>query len=365
MDPIVDVAVDLKLQQALTSYRTRTDEDALLADKASNSRVASLEARVTTTDALVATKAAAADVYTRDLTHQLITTAISEANTTANDAAEALAQNLSTAVSTLNQNLANAQSTLTSQINSKVSTDAWPGLVLAAKAEVTSAASAAATAAASAVVESKAPLASPSFTGPVLVDGQAVVLTNDARMSQRGPTGSQGPTGAQGIAGTNGAAGATGPAGAAGPTGPAASGGGGAHQTVFNSGASGQVLPNNAITKLTFSSTRSGSGLYNTSTQTWVPPSDGLYMFTVNVQTSSSAGSLQQLYLYRNNSIHVLTEVYSWGGDRTDAMCLTAVVNLTTSDFVDVRYKPNGGDATIKNLVDAAPVTWVSCVRVA
>jgi len=92
MDPITSVAVDLKVQQALTAYRTREDEDDLLADKASNSRVASLEARVDTTDAVVATKAAAADVYTRELTDQRISTAVTAANSAADGAAQALAR---------------------------------------------------------------------------------------------------------------------------------------------------------------------------------------------------------------------------------------------------------------------------------
>lgn len=229
MDPVTDVAVSLKLQAALVPYRTRTEEDALLDLKASKSQVATLETSLQSTNAAVALKANAADVYTRDTVDQRIAISVDASSSTSSDAINALAQNITSAVSTLNQNLANAQTQLTTQISGKVSTDAWPGMVIAAKTEAANAANAAVqqtTQDLQAQMASKAPLQAPSFTGPVKVNGQDVVLTNDERLSIRGPTGPQGLNGSNGTAGPTGVAGPTGGAGA---TGPAAAGGGSAY----------------------------------------------------------------------------------------------------------------------------------------
>ena len=231
MDSVTSTQVDVKIQAALTPYRTRDDDDVLLATKATTATTAGLQTQITTLGDTVATKADAAAVYTKETSDQRLASAVSAASATADSAVQAVAQTLTNAVSTLNQNLANAQSTLNSQINAKVSTDAWPGLVIQAQAAAANSASAAVaqtTQDLEALVATRAPLTNPGFTGTVTVNGQAVVLTNDTRMSIRGPTGWTGPAGAAGAAGAAGPAGVA-STGATGPAGAAGSGGGGAY----------------------------------------------------------------------------------------------------------------------------------------
>ena len=143
MDAVTSAAVDAKIQQALTPYRTRADEDVLNATKATTATTSGLQTQLTTLSDTVATKADAAAVYTKETSDQRLASAVSAASSTADDAVQAVAQTLTNAVSTLNQNLANAQNTLNSQINAKVSTDAWPGLVLQAQAAAANSANAA------------------------------------------------------------------------------------------------------------------------------------------------------------------------------------------------------------------------------
>jgi hypothetical protein len=298
MDPVTDVAVSLKLQAALVPYRTRTEEDALLDLKASKSQVATLETSLQSTNAAVALKANAADVYTRDTVDQRIATSVNTSSSTSSDAINALAQNITSAVSTLNQNLANAQTQLTTQISGKVSTDAWPGMVIAAKTEAANAANAAVqqtTQDLQAQMASKAPLQAPSFTGPVKVNGQDVVLTNDARLSIRGPTGDRGiagPTGPAGTNGTNGTAGPTGAQGIAGVTGPAGGGAGGSKPYFFAQNGSAQTLPTSP-TAATFESglvTSSPSLVHYIGGKVagFIAPANGFYhvSYTLNARVS-------------------------------------------------------------------------------
>ena len=263
MDPLLKVAVDTEILSALTPYRTRAQEDMLLADKASSASVAGVAASVvaltdfmtTKADILsvynrgtvdtkisnavssasmqsqlavaavstqlqgsltgftqtLTTKADASSVYTKDVMDTRITTALSNSSTNVSNTVQDLATNLSTSVLTLNQNISNVQNSLTTQISGKVSTDAWPSLVAQAQAAAALAANAAISA---------APLAPTGWTGRTGVTGVTGPTGNT------GPTGPQGPTGlsfagATGIQGPTGNVGPTGATGVIGPTGSA------------------------------------------------------------------------------------------------------------------------------------------------
>jgi hypothetical protein len=228
-DPLSSVVINLRIQEALLAYRDREEDDALLAEKASKAELAQLETQVLQAGTALTTKANLADVYTKESVQQLVTSRVLSADKSSDDAYEALAENLGSAVTTLNQSIENARTMLTGQINGKVAVDVWPPLLMAAKADAANAAVAAASAELSqrtqqlqADIAARAPLQAPSFTGPVRVDGKAVVLTDDPRLATAGPTGLVGPTGPQGLVGptgTQGAQGVAGPAGAVGPQG--------------------------------------------------------------------------------------------------------------------------------------------------
>ena len=172
MDPITKVAVEVEIQTALNPYRTRADEDAILAEKATTAAVAGLKSTVDTlvetvaskaeavsvlnvsqesqnrfnaamkslNDAVsaltlvIATKADSSSVYTKNDLDAQLSNAITNTSSSSQGAVNQLAATLTTIAESMTQNLNNVHDGLVAQISGKISTDAWPALVSQAEA---------------------------------------------------------------------------------------------------------------------------------------------------------------------------------------------------------------------------------------
>jgi hypothetical protein len=231
-------SIDAKLDAELVQkHYTTTQKDALLDAKATVPSLEGVQARVAGIASGLALKVNASEVFTKQQTDAYVTSQVAAASQESVDAAASLQASLQEGFGALTQDLQLAKDTLTELVDSKITASQWPAMAATGTSE---AAAAARTAAAQgyqtgaaplrAALALRAPLLAPSFTGPVLVGGRAVVLADDARLlpATRGPTGSQGRAGAQGPQGPQGLRGATGvrgdtgavgPLGAAGPAG--------------------------------------------------------------------------------------------------------------------------------------------------
>ena len=388
MDAVTRVALDAAVQGALTPYRTRIDEDLLLADKASSASVAgvvasvaslaqavagkadvmlvynrdtvdsrvsdavanvrsqtqrdidalskNLDDAVTALNRAIATKADLVSVYTRETTDTRVAAAISSTSSSSVNGLQDLASNLSNAVATLNQNISNVQNGLNSQLAGKVSSEAWPGLVAQAQA-------AAATAAQNAIASS--PLAATGATGAAGATGLQGATGAQGAVGSVGPTGAsvqgaagatgvQGPTGAAGLQGIQGVAGATGVPGAVGSTGPV----GVVGPTGPGSGAGGGVTVDSLLTYLNligYSATLPLASLI------------GAFVPSYGIAASSWSD------LYKSSNVLTVNSSLSYTGN---------YFTKTTSS--DTSFTFNAALSTVKTVVvvmnwgSAAPTNW-------
>lgn len=227
----IDAKLDAELAQ---KHYTTAQKDALLDAKATAPSLEGVQARVEGIASALALKVDASEVFTKQQTDAYVTSQVAAASQQSADAATSLQASLQEGFGALTQDLQVATDTLTELVDSKITASQWPAMAATGTSEVAAAARTAAaqgyqtgTAPLRADLQLRAPLLAPSFTGPVLVGGQAVVLADDARLlpATRGPTGSQGPTGAQGPQGPQGLRGATGLRGDTGAVGPLGSAG--------------------------------------------------------------------------------------------------------------------------------------------
>jgi len=90
-------------------------------------------------------------------------------------------------------------------------------------------------------------------------------------------------------------------------------------------------------------------GCYDTSTYKFTPTSAGKYLINFLIHDDSASGTSQNLWLYKNGSVHTYRYTGCSGSSKfTGSTQLTTVVDMNgSSDYVQAYYKQNNASTTI------------------
>jgi hypothetical protein len=81
----------------------------------------------------------------------------------------------------------------------------------------------------------------------------------------------------------------------------------------------------------------------------------------LNIAVLNSSTGTNQAYIYKNGTAYISSQHYSWGSERADDIYIDIIMYLTTTDYIDFRYRAaTGATANMKNMFNGAPVSWAS-----
>jgi|5B_taG_2_1085324.scaffolds.fasta_scaffold56331_1 hypothetical protein len=111
----------------------------------------------------------------------------------------------------------------------------------------------------------------------------------------------------------------------------------------FASKTSGQSIPNNTNTKVTFTSEDFDTGS-DFASSTYTAPSDGKYFFYTKLLCDNSSGDTIKIFFFKNGSQFVETRNSSHGANRRTFQH-SAILDLSADDTIEVYKFQDGGSA--------------------
>jgi hypothetical protein len=111
----------------------------------------------------------------------------------------------------------------------------------------------------------------------------------------------------------------------------------------FASKTSGQSIPNNTNTKVTFTSEDYDTGS-DFASSTYTAPSAGKYFFYTKLLCDNSSGDTAKIFFFKNGSAFVEHRNSSHGANRRTYQ-MSAILDLSASDTVEVYKFQDGGSA--------------------